>query len=314
MMLTVSLLVHEDFSRIAAALDSLYATTQTPCDVYVVINKGDPAKVEALRAQFPHVQYIINEQPQGFAANHNMIMQVAKTDYIALLNDDLELHEGALDTLVEYLQVHPQAGLVGPRLDNPDGTQQVSTYSDPSLFRTLYKISGIAALTHQQSAARKVLGKLGLLRLFKVESLAFDNRTRAVPIIKGAVMVLRRAAYAQVGGMDTITLAYGEEADWHWRLRQAGWDVVYVPEARVTHYGLGQAQLKLTGWMLREDRKASLNYYLKHRPRWQAMLVRVAIVLAHSFWGLVWLLPDHKRGRANFDTVRMALTFKRRLE
>lgn len=310
-MLTISLIVHEDFSHIAKALESLFATTKTSCAIYVVINKGDSAQVDALREQFPELNYIVNEHPQGFAANHNRVMQLAQTDYIALLNDDIELQTGALDLLVSYLQAHPQVGLVGPRLNNPDGTQQVSTYSDPSLFRTLYKLSGLAVLTHQQSAARRWLGKVGVLRLFKAESLSFNNTTRAVPIIKGAVMVIRRAAYLQLGGMDETTRAYGEEPDWHWRLRNAGWEIVYVPDAQVTHFGLGQARLHLRGWVLCEDRKANLNYYLKHRPSWQAAVVRMTIIWAHSFWGIVWLLPDAKRAAAHFETVRMGLTFRR---
>jgi GT2 family glycosyltransferase len=144
-----------------------------------------------------------------------------------------------------------------------------------------------------------------------VDSLNFNNNTRAVSIIKGAAMVVRRAAFEQVGGMDETTRAYGEEADWHLRLRQAGWQVVYLDDALITHFGAGQANLRLHGWVLAEDRKAILAYYLKHRPRWQALCVRWMILVMHSLWALLWLPFNRSNSRDHWQTVKMAATFTR---
>lgn len=310
---TVSLIVHRNFSYIADAVRSIYATTTTPPVIYVIINAGTEAETAAFRATFPEVQVIVNEKPVGFAANHNQIMRCAETAFVALLNDDIRLHDGALDTLLAYLQSHPDVGLVGGQLFNADGSKQVSVYSDPGLLRSIYKISGLASLTHQRSPLRRWLLRLGLGRLLHVESLVDNERVRDVPIIKGAVMVVRRAAYEQVGLMDETTLAYGEEADWHLRLRKAGWRVVFVPDAHITHYGQGQATLSLQGQSLIEDRRATLHYYHKHRPMWQAALIRGVIVISHGFWGGVWLAFNRQKSRVHFATAALGLRPRRRL-
>ncbi|MBN1284415.1 MAG: glycosyltransferase [Anaerolineae bacterium] len=309
--LTVSLIVHGDFTHIGPALHSLYATTRTPFKVYVTINVGSGQEIDALRESFPDVKILVNETPRGFAANHNRVLQLADTPYVALLNDDIVLHSGALDAMVTYLNTHPKVGLAGAALLNTDGTPQTSVFSDPSLLRIVYKVSGLAALTHQESRLRRILLRLGVGRVVRVESLRTDRRTRTVPVVNGAVMLVRRAAYAQVGRMDETTIVYGEEVDWHWRMRRAGWQVAHVAEAVVTHHGSGHLAFEMPGWMLIEDRKAILNYFLKHRPGWQTAVIRTAIVLSHGFWGTVWLPFARERAQTHFKIVHLGLSWRR---
>lgn len=308
--LTAHFIVHHDYTHIAAALRSFFDTTTISSHVVVTINTGFDPLVDVLKAEFPQVQFDIHTQPQSFAINHNMILKRADTEFVALLNDDIIFHEGAIDTLVNYLQVNKDVGLVGPSLRNPDGTPQVAAYSDPSLFRTLYRLSGLASLTHQQSIVRRWLKQLGLLRLFKVESFKQNAGTRAVPVIKGVAMVVRRSACDQAGYMDEVTKAYGEEYGWHLRLRQSGWRIVLVEEAVVTHYGLGQARLEMQGWVLVEDRKAILSYYVQYRPRWQAQVVRGAILISHGVLRLLWLPRNRQRSENHRGVVQMALSFR----
>jgi GT2 family glycosyltransferase len=308
---TASFIVHQNYGYISEALRSLYASTRTPFDVVVVINLGHSDAAAQLQQQFPHVKYLFNASPLGFAANHNQVMQQATTEYTALLNDDISIHDGALDAMIDWLDQHPKTAVTGAALFNPDGSPQVSVYSDPTLLRTLYRISPLASLTSQNSPARRILLRVGLSKLMKVESLQFDSTTRAVPIVKGAVMMVRRQAYEAVGLMDETTRAYGEEADWHYRFRRAGWEIVRIAEAKITHFGQGQAALQLQGWLLAEDRKAILNYYLKHRPRWQALTVRCALVVNHALFALLWLPIRRRRAVAHWSTFLMALRFHR---
>ncbi|NJL94479.1 MAG: glycosyltransferase family 2 protein [Anaerolineae bacterium] len=308
--LAISFIVMDDFKNLMAALESLQRTTQTPHQVYVVVNSRlgaqDP-QIPPLKAAFPEVELMINAQPLGFATNHNQVMRRATAEYIALLNDDIILHAGALDTLVAFLDQNPQVGLVGPQLYNTDGTPQVSVYSEPRLFRAIYKISGLAMLTHQRSAVRHWLQKLGIEQVFRVESLKANGTTRCVDTVKGAVMVVRRTTYAAVGLMDETTMAYGEEPDWHLRIREAGWYVMTVTEAGVTHLGQGQARLRIQGPLLVEDRRAILYFFLKHRPRWEAHLIRSAIVFFHTLWSLLLFPVAPRRGRYHWQTAQMGL-------
>jgi hypothetical protein len=305
-LLTVSIVVHGNYKYIAPALQSVFQTTSLPCQVIVIINTGDDPLVDELRLHFPQVEFVVNQHPHGFASNHNYILQRAVTPYVAILNDDILLHGSVLDQLVQYLEQHPQVAVIGPRLNNPDGSQQVSVYSDPSLLRSLYRISGLAQFTSQNSRIRHLLQRSGVLRGVKVESLHFDNRVRSVEIIKGAAMVVRQSAVKTVGLMDETTLMYGEEPDWHLRFRQAGWQVIYFPEVEITHFGLGQANLKLRGRILIEDRRAILYYYVKHHPQWQARLMQTAIISTHLVWSMIWFPFNRLRSRDHLKVVQMA--------
>ena len=309
--LTISILIHDDFSHIGGALESLSVTTTTPFKVFIVINQGKQTDIEKLQQAYPQYTYILNDTSMGFAGNHNQVMKLADTPFIALLNDDIKIHPSALDTMIDYLKANPSVGLVGPRLEYADGTQQVSVYSDPSLFRMVYKISGLGRLTHQKSPIRKVLLRLGAGRLFGSSSLKMDMPTQTVDVIKGAVMLVRREVYEKVGGMDETTLSYGEEIDWHLRIRQAGWQVAYVSDAIVTHYGTGQALGELKGWQIIEDRRAILNYYLKHKPRWQSLIIRSAIVFFHGFQTLRTFIFAHSQWQSHFQTFKLGLLWSR---
>lgn len=309
--LSAHFIVHRDYSHIRAAIASFAATTHTAYQLFVTINVPEPNQVEELQAAYPDVHFIINDRPQGFAANHNRILQQAAAPYIALLNDDIILQPHALDTLVGYLDAHPQVGVAGPQLRYPDGTLQVSAYSDPSFIRMIYKISGLARLTHQRSKLRSWLQRWGINRFLRLQSMRTYTEPSDVPIVKGAVMMVRQQAYTEVGPMDETTQAYGEEVDWHWRMREQGWKVTLVPEAQVIHYGQGQAVLNLQGATLLEDRKAILNYWIKHRPGWQVILLRLWIALTHGIGALVWLPLNRERAGIHSKAVILGLFWQR---
>ncbi|MCC7207910.1 MAG: glycosyltransferase [Anaerolineae bacterium] len=306
--LTVSFIVHEDFSHIWTALSSLYSSTELPVQVYLTVNSGLAPEVEALQRKYPDIKILVNETRRGFAANHNAILRLAQTPYIALLNDDIQIHAGALDTLVRFLEDHQDVGLVGPLIVFPDGSPHLSSFSDPSLFRMLYVISGLSSLTRHGGLIRHTLQWIGIAQRLGVDSLKTDQSTRPVPVIVGVSMVVRRAAYEEAGLMDETTVVFGEEFGWHWRLRQHGWRIYLVAEAQVTHFNLDQ---EAKGWKLVEHRKGILGYFVRYRPRWQAALIRAALLTVHSVGATVaWALR-----REDYVTHRkvlwMALTLRK---
>lgn len=309
--LTISILVHEDFTYIGDALQNIHDHTRTEHITYVVINQGSPEKIAKLKQSFPHLNYIINQKPQGFAANHNMVMSLAKTPYIALLNDDIAFSDPVLDQLVDYLDDNQLVGVVGPQLQYADGTLQVTAYSDPNVIRMIYKISGLGRFTHQRSFVRKLLMQFGLARVSSASSLQAFTETRDVEVLKAAAIIVRKATVDDVGLIDETTKAYGEEIDWNLRMRLKGWRAVLIPEARITHFGVGQAMMQLQGWQLVEDRKAILNYFLKHKPFWQSGVIRTAIVILHSLQLIGALVFSRKNVSSHLQTVKLGLSWKR---
>lgn len=309
--LAISILVHEDFTYIYDALNSIRIATQTPHEITIVINKGSQEEIDKLQAIFPDAHYIINQVPQGFAANHNQVMQRIKQPYIALLNDDILLQENALDVLVEYLEQNHDVAIVAPQLQNADSTPQVTVYSDPTLLRMMYKISGLGRFTHQQSAIRQQLIRFGILRGNLSASFKTYTSAQAVDVVKAAAIVVRQSAVEKVGYMDETTKAYGEEVDWNLRMRQNNWQVHIVPQAKITHFGMGQALMQLQGWQIIEDRKAILNYYLKHKPRWQRIIIRTAIVILHAIQAMVSLFTAPKQVNTHLKLMHLGALWRR---
>lgn len=302
--LTASLIVHDDFSHIGLALKHLYVSTARPLEVVVTINRGLPDEVHKLRAQFPDAQLIINQAPRGFAANHNAVMQSAETPLIVLLNDDALLSESALEKMVAYLEMHSDVAMVGPVIRKANGDLQVSTYSDPTLLRMLYQVSGLGRLTPQGGCIRRLLRQMGVGRFARVESLQADTSTHDAQNIVGVCMVVRREAMLQVGVMDEVTRIYGEEFGWQWRLRQKGWRIALVGDAEVTH--LNPAQ-DLRDWRLAEHRKGMVGYFLRYRPKWQTLFLRAAITVFHGAFAVLWLPFNRRKSRAHRLACRVGI-------
>jgi hypothetical protein len=307
-MLTVSVIVHDDFSHIYQTLACLFAMPTPPQRIYVTINASlSQAEIDNLQQVFPTVHMLINPQPQGFATNHNRAMFLAETPFIALLNDDITFAPDALDRLIGVLQAQPDVGLVAPGIQSPDSSSQLAVFSDPTLFRSIYKISGAGSLTQHGGLARRILLRMGVAQRLGVESLNPDQTMRAVPVARGVCMVTRREVYELVGGMDEDTRIYGEEYGWHWRIRQGGWRVMFVPQVIITHYNLSQP---LEGWKLAEHRKSILNYFIRYRPRWQAQLIRASIVIFHGLWALLNLPFSRQRFHQHKQAAQIGLWWR----
>ena len=305
--LTVSIIVHEDFSHIDQTLSTLYQNSHLRLEVYVTINKGDKGKVTALKARFPQVHYVVNDTPAGFAHNHNQVLRLAQTELVALLNDDIIVTPSMIDHMIAFMDVTPDVGLASPRVVNPDGSSQLTAFNDPGLFRMIYSISGLGRFTPHGGRVRRLMQRYGASNHLGVASLVDTVETRFVPVVVGVAMFVRRAAYEQAGMMDESTLVYGEESAWHWRLRLCGWRIAVVGDATVIHLNASQ---DLTGWKLVEHRKGILNYYIRYRPRWQSILIRSCIIGFHSIRGTITTFAAPKQSRPEWQTVRMALSWR----
>jgi GT2 family glycosyltransferase len=193
-------------------------------EVWVVDNASKDNSVEAIRAAFPSVQIIENPRNAGFGAANNLALARARGKYLLLLNSDAFPKPGALPALARYLEEHPEVGVVGPRLLNADGSLQVSCWKFPSPLRAWFEALGLAAAFPDHP----IFGDY-----FRW---AHDSERR-VDFVIGACLALRREVYEQVGGFDEDFFLYSEETDWQKRIAGAGWPIVFLPSAEVTHLG-----------------------------------------------------------------------------
>ncbi|MBL8132456.1 MAG: glycosyltransferase family 2 protein [Anaerolineae bacterium] len=244
-------------------LDSLFRQSAgLRLEVIVVDNASHDGSAAMVRSQFPGVRLLCNEMNPGFARANNQALPLCQGRFLLLLNPDTVVLEGALQRLLTFMQEHPAVGMCGPRRVYPDMSDQRSSYPYPSFKGVLALYTGL-------------YGRFpGLGRLLAPEWVeAQPGQTREVDWCSAACLMVSRACYEAVGGLDDGAFMYYEDTDWCRRARQSGWQVVYFADACVVHY-LGGSQRADSGQYqrrLRELRGAL--YYLRkwHGPSYAAL-------------------------------------------
>ena len=249
-----------------ACLQSVEAARQDlAVDVLVVDNGSTDGSVELVRERFPADELIANAGNRGYAGANNQAVERARGRYLFLLNSDAEVETAALRALVAYADDHPEAGVIGPKLLNPDGTLQPSGGRFPTPASTVASLLGLNRLTGRP--------RYGTGRDYSVPA--------EVDEVSGAAMLIRREVIDQVGGLDE-GFAWGyEDVDYCLRARRAGWRVHYVPDARVMHHWGGTQRLAPAPTILKAI-AGRRRYFEKHYGRLTAGLVMAATLVSHG--------------------------------
>lgn len=249
-------------------LDSLVATmkgSRYTWSITVTCNTPGSGLAGRVRARFPDAHIIDNAESRGFAANHNVVLRRSRARYVWLLNDDLLILPGAIDKVTAFMDRPDSArvAVVSPKLLNPDGSLQPSTYSFPSMPQTLLAHSGLRDVPAMDVILKRVAPVLrsqeGSTRYWA------HDRTVEVDTLRGACVAMRMKAVRQIGPMVEVAIVGGEETEWHRRFKEQGWKVVYYPEANVIHYG-SQTVRNGTGNLYPEYLKGALYFFRTGRP------------------------------------------------
>jgi GT2 family glycosyltransferase len=169
---------------------------------------------------------ILSSENLGFAKANNLAIKESESPFVFLLNPDTILHRGALERLVAELESRPEAGLVGPRVLNEDGTTQPSVTYFPRNPLTILMTAFSLAPFLPKRVRKKFYGA----------HWDYDEK-KDVPVIWGAAMMARRSMIDDVGALDEDFFMYGEDEEWCARSNRNGWKVVFVPGASVVHRG-----------------------------------------------------------------------------
>jgi GT2 family glycosyltransferase len=256
--LSVILVSYRSPAVLLAGLRSLRAdaaATGLRLDVVVVDNDSRDDTLATLAREAPEVRVIANHENAGYARAVNQGLAATGGDFALVLNPDCEVHPGALRALLDHLAAHPRTGLVGPRIVGPDGSLDYSVRSFPDPFTFLFnRYSLLSRLFPRNRFSRRYL------------LTDWDHATpRRVDWISGACMMARRAAVAEVGGMDEAFFMFNEDVDWCRRMGQAGWAVDYEPAAVVTHH-VGASRSRVATRVIWARHLGMIHYFRKHHP------------------------------------------------
>ena len=236
-------------------------------ELLVVDNASTDGSAEMVRQEFPQARLWVNQANRGFAAANNQALAQAQGRVVFLLNSDAYLKPGALRPLVDHMEAHPEAAVVGIRVLNPDGTTQVSCFRFPTLWDVFCEMFFLTTLfPNSPLFNRRGMG-------------GFDRRTfREVDWVLGAAMAVRREWVERVGGLDEGYFMYAEELDWCRRIREAGGQVVFFPGAEAVHHG-GVSRKRARETILPRAFASRFRYYERHHGRGYALAVRGITVL-----------------------------------
>jgi GT2 family glycosyltransferase len=222
-------------------------------EVIVVDNASADGSPEMVAEEFPEITLVQSKENLGFARANNLGLKQASGSYLALINSDVVVHPGCFERLVSFLETHPEAGLVGPKVLGSDGQLQRTCRRFPTIWNTICR-----SLALDDVFSRWPLFSGREMRHWD------HSATAEVETLNGCVWMARRQAVEEVGGLDEQFFFYAEDVDWCKRLRDVGWKVVFYPAATATHFGGGSssnAPLRYSIEMLR----ANLAYWRKHR-------------------------------------------------
>lgn len=195
-------------------------------EIIVVDNASDDGSIELIKDKFPHVNLIENKENLGFGKANNIGMKAASGEFFLLINPDTIVSEDTFDKTIEFFRKTPDAGLVGCKILNPNGTLQLACRrSFPGPWTSFCKVSGLSTLFPKSS-------------LFARYNLTYkdENQTYEVDAVSGSFMMIRKEIYEKTSGFDEDFFMYGEDLDICYRIQKLGYKVYYFHETQIIHY------------------------------------------------------------------------------
>jgi len=222
-------------------------------EVIVVDNASKDGSPQFIRRHFPQVKLIENEKNLGFAKAANIAYEKSTSEFCLFMNPDIIIQPGSIRNLWEYLLDHGDVAIVSPKLYNIDGSLQYSC-------RTFYTIPIV------------LLRRTSLGKLFPDSKIIRDhlmmnwdhNSPREVDWALAASMMVRKSAIGNAKLFDERFFLYFEDVDLCYRMKMAGWDVIYYPEAEMIHHHVRRSAGKGLNRTKIEHFKSWVKFMLKH--------------------------------------------------
>lgn len=258
----------------------------TQAEIIVADNGSTDDSIAVLVSEFTDVRRIILDKNYGFAEGYNRAIEQVDSEYIVLLNSDVEVTEGWLEPLLDYMNAHPDVASVQPKIRS-------------WLHRDLFEHAGAAggyinALGYPYCRGR-------ILWHVEQDKGQYDSIVN-VDWTSGACMCVRTKVFKELGGLDATFFAHMEEIDLCWRMRNAGWKLACVPQSMVYHLGGGSLAYENPRKTYLNHRNNLLMIYKNKKHPWGVLFVRFFLDYAAALFYLIQRRP--KAAKAVFAARR----------
>ncbi|MFC1477191.1 glycosyltransferase [candidate division KSB1 bacterium] len=195
-------------------------------EIIVVDNASTDGSGRMVREKFPEVTLIENTVNMGFARANNLVLKKAEGQFIAMLNPDTLVREDTFSIILQGFEEYPDAGMIGCKVLNPDGTLQLSCRrSFPSPWVAITRLLGLSYIFPKS----RLFGRYNLTYLD-------PDSIEEVDAISGSFMTVRKEVIETVGPLDEQYFMYGEDLDWCYEIKKFGWKILYYPRTSIVHY------------------------------------------------------------------------------
>lgn len=261
---------------------TMRALQRTVGEIIVVDNNSTDGSVEMMKQKFPDVIVIENKDNMGFGKANNQGVAIAKGDYILFLNPDTVLPEDFFEKTTEYMDEHPDAGCLGPRLlDGKGQFAPESKRSFPTLMVAIYKTTGIGRLFRKSPYFNKY---------YAVH--INEHETAEVDVLMGCCMLLRKRVLEKIHiAFDEDFFMYGEDIDLSYRIQKAGYKNIYFPEVSIIHYK-GESTKKSSLSYVRVFNEALSLFVKKNYPASKARVFTAFINVGIFLRAVITLLKN----------------------
>jgi len=234
-------------------------------EIIVVDNDSRDGSAPMVASEFGDVRLLRTPRNLGFAAGANRGAREASGEALVLLNPDSEIKADPFAPMLNYLREHEDAGVVAPRLLNPDGSLQLSCRSFPTFS---------VALFNRYSLLTRLLPRNRYSKQYLLSDWRHDSICD-VDWVSGACLMIRRSLFEKIGLLDEGYFMYIEDVDLCQRVHRAGYRIVYFPETPVVHH-IGRSSRTLPSRSILARHRSMWHYYKKYLKRGRVADIAVA--------------------------------------
>lgn len=284
--ISIIIVNYKTFLLTKDTVESVLFTVNAAFEIIIVDNNSQDGSYEKLRNVFNEeinkgrIKTIHNSINQGFAAANNLAINISKGEFILLLNSDTIVKKGSIDDTFTYIKNHHDVGAIGCKILLPNGKLDKSCKrSFPNPKNSFYRLFGFSKLDKNSKSNDYNLDNLDNNGIYEVDSLV------------GAFILVKKETINQIGLLDEDYFMYGEDIDWCYKIKEAGWKVIYYGAAEIIHHK-GSSSKKQKSKLIYEFYRAMYLFYNKHYKEKYSFLIRFIVYTGITFLLLIKLFSN----------------------